>query len=262
MGHKMETLTTSTPVLLTKEASEAKLGIVGECDPVTLQVVLLGSDGIVIASDTCATNFNPRSRISTTDAVSKIVTQSRLVHTFAGDECAKQVGAAVAHEVTQSEQVLSAELIEGIANKTLKEWRESSGRDCVDYRKIIWVQAKDARLTIWSAVCDDRAGEFVAKPLQIDYEGKCRAFAGNECNQARYIVEHYYDKYPLRNVSSLKKMAAHLILTGGVFNGGVNGLQMTVGNSNGFEPVSVDEIHRLAELSRLIHNHNDSHFKE
>jgi hypothetical protein len=264
-GHKMGIIRTVESVLAANRT--LAIGVQNcpseECEPVTLQVVLLGGDGIVIASDTCAANINSRYSFRTTDHVSKIVIESKLAYTFAGDECAKEVGAAVARAVGEPPQPLTAELIEEVSNRTLEEWRNSCGNDRVDYRKDIWVQATDVGFTIWSAVCDDRAGKFVVKSHEVALDGKSRVFAGDEFNQARYIVEHYYDKYPLRKISSLKRLAAHAILTGSIFNSaGVSGLEMVLGNSNGFAPIPREKIQELAKLSRTIHEENDSRFRD
>lgn len=91
-----------------------------ECEPVTLQVVLLGSDGIIIASDTCAANFNPP-YLNFTDSVSKIIVTPRLVYTFAGDSCARDIGAAVASKAGTSQLsvdivVLSSQVADQMAN--------------------------------------------------------------------------------------------------------------------------------------------------
>ena len=62
----------------------------------TLQVVLLGSDGVVIASDTCVAS-RPE-WMDVTDSDSKMVVKPRFVCTFTGDDCAKSIAMAVVAE--------------------------------------------------------------------------------------------------------------------------------------------------------------------
>jgi hypothetical protein len=231
----------------------------------TLQVVLQGSDGIVIASDTCVERVKqPQGNFRIADFYSKIVVADKLAYTFSGDDCAKEVGAAVAQAVSESPQkILSAELIYDVSTAALKNWRKSCGNDRTDYRKIIWVQAKDDKFIILAACCNDRAGEFEVLTPDIQPDGKCRAIAGDEFNKARYIVECYYDKdaYSLRTVSSLKTLAAHVILTGSVFNSaGVGGLEMVVGKSGHFTWILQEDRQKLEDVSRKIHAANDSYF--
>jgi hypothetical protein len=262
----MGSIETIDSVLVNKPEVGLQNYLSEECEPVTLQVVLLGSDGIVIASDTCATNFNPqvtnRTNARTTEDVQKItIVDSKFVYMFAGDECAKTVGAAVARAVGENPECLSAAHIDEISKSTLDLYRENSvPRDRVDYREVIWFQVKDGGFIIWSAVCNDRDGQFVTQPSQVVLGNKRKFLAGDKSNPALYIVEHYYDKYPLRNVSSLKRLAAHAILTGGAFSANVRGLEMVVGNSKGFERVPSDEIRELETLSGTIHEENNRHF--
>jgi len=264
MGHKMGIIRTVKSGLAADRTLAGRVECCqsGEHEPVTLQVVLLGIDGVVIASDTRAEIIKHGRTFRTADIVSKIVIESQLIYTFAGDECAKKVGAAVARAA--SGNLLSKECIERVSNETLKGWRKTfPGKDRLGYRKVIWVEWKDDRFVIWSATQDGSDGQFVAKSSEAAFDGKYKVFAGDEFNQAQYIVEHYYDKYPLRSVSSLKRLAAHAILTGGIFNSaGVSGLEMVVGNSNGFVPVQREEIQKLAKLSSAIHEENDNRFRD
>jgi len=236
----------------------------GELEPVTFQVVLLGGDGVVIASDTRAMNFDPQHFVRTTDTVSKIVVvEPHLVYIYAGDGCAKKVGAAVALDVKRG-QPLSKERIEEVSNSTREEyWKSRQMDDRVDSRKIAWVQRADRGFAIWSATGRSREMNFEVTKHEENHDGKCRIFAGDEFNQARYIVEHYYDKYPLRNISGLKRLAAQTILTGELFNNaGVGGLEMVVGTCSGFARIPAREIQELAELSRTLQNEIDVHFKD
>jgi hypothetical protein len=232
----------------------------------TLQVVLLGSDGVVIASDTCVERIKPGRNSRITDSDSKIVIVPGLAYTFAGDECAKEVGAAVAKTIAETSEPLPYNFIDEASNRALEEYKITVGSEFSDtYRKIIWVQAESERFAIWSAFYDCRDRTFVLLTPDVKVDGKCRVFAGDEFNLARYIVEHYYDKdkYALRNVSSLKKLVAHMILTGNIFNSAcVSGLEIVVGNSKGFTWVPREEIQALADVSRRIHEENDSYFKD
>ena len=237
--------------------------------PMTLQVVLIGNDGIVIASDTRATN-SPQEiskefkAIQTTDELQKIkLVNSRFVYLFAGDECAKMVGAAVARVVGESLDCLSETLVREISNSTLREYRRLGPRDRVDYRKVIWVQAKEAGWGVWIAKCLDRDACFDVEFIFVNRR-KLAFFAGHEPNPARYIVEDYYleHKYPLRSVSSLKRMAAHVIVTGSKFSSNVRGLEMVFGVNNSFTQVSQDDLQTLINESDRLHAGINKYFDD
>jgi hypothetical protein len=234
--------------------------------PVTLQVVLRGTDGIVIASDTRMESHRSERKFRMTDSISKIVVTPKLVYTFAGDNCAKEIGEAVSKEVAANPQPLSADFIGEASNSALEKYKMNLGNEFVEMpRKIIWVQVEGAGFAVWSALYDIREGQFKPYTHPAEFDGKFGVFAGDESNQARYIVEYYYknDNYLLRNISSLTRIAAHMILTGGLLNStGVGGLEMVVGNSSGFARVPTEELRELAELSRRIHEENNKRFSD
>ena len=231
-----------------------------ELPPMTLQVVLRGRDGVVIASDTCVSS-RPE-EMDVTDSNSKMVVKPRFVCTFAGDDCAQSIATEITAEVGDFGFENSTTFIEKV-NESLRKYiagprlfRQS------EYRKLLWIQIlNSSEIVIWAAsyCCEVNGPVFNLIAPQIQNT----IFAGNEGNPARYFVEHYYKKNSMKTVSGLTKMAAHVILTGHIFNSaGVNGLEMVVGNSNGFVPVPLEEIQDLAKLSRAIHEGNDSHFTD
>ena len=222
----------------------------------TLQVVLRGSDGVVIASDrSVSLQLNP---IAFTDRNSKLVVKSRFVCTFAGDDCAKYISTELV-EAKKDDSVFesSANFIEAV-NGALRKYKEGQWPFFkTQPRKILWVQFGSPEFTIWAATYWACTESFEL------CDNSDSVFAGDEANPARYFVEHYYRKNPMKTVSGLKKMAAHVILTGHIFNsGGVDGLEMVIGNSGGFTQVSSEERQELEKISRKIHAANDAYFSD
>lgn len=110
-----------------------------------------------------------------------------LAYTFAGDNCAKEIGAAVARQAEDAKQSLSSDFIAETSEKALTAYKKTVGDDFSDTpRKIFWVQKEDAGFAIWSACYED--GKFVPYTHTVGFDGKCRAFAGDIWNKARYIV--------------------------------------------------------------------------
>src|ERR1700726_3722596 len=68
-----------------------------ELPPVTLQVVLRGTDGIVIASDTAVSS--QLGVIRYTDSSSKMMVKPRFVCLFSGDDCAKYIAMEIVGKV-------------------------------------------------------------------------------------------------------------------------------------------------------------------
>ena len=232
----------------------------------TLQVILVGSDGVVIASDTCVERVDRERRrwYRITESSRKIIILPRLAYMFAGDDCAKEIGAVVAKQIIETPKPLPYDFIEKAANEALEPYTKNPAfRD--DYRKIIWVQAegdKGDKFSVWPISCDRGDKQFVS--WTCDSDGRCCACAGDEFNPARFIVDYYYKKYPKpRTVSNLKKMAAHMIVTGREFNSGsVCGLEMAVGYNGGFTPVPQEDIQTLIKQSQDLHIINDAYFSK
>ena len=157
-----------------------------ERGPVTLQVVLVGSDGVVIASDTCVERVDRERRHSyrITESSRKIVILPGLAYVFAGDDCAKEIGAIVAKKIIETPKPLPYDFIEKAANDALEPNAKTPAfRD--DYRKIIWVQAEGDKFAIWPVSCDRGDKQFVF--WTCDSDGRCCVCAGDEFNPARFI---------------------------------------------------------------------------
>jgi hypothetical protein len=223
-----------------------------EAPPMTLQVVLRASDGIVIASDRLV-SLQP----AFTDRNSKMVVKSQFVCTFAGDDCAKYICTKLAEKVGDS-LFENAKVFLDTVNATLKEYGARWHLPATVPRKLIWIQFNRPRFTIWTATYWACIGGFEL------CENPNSVFAGHDTSPARYFVEHYYQNNPMKfTVAGLKRMAAHVVLTGHIFNpSGVDGLEMVVGDSDGFRFVLPKELQELEDVSRDIHEKNDARFKD
>lgn len=225
----------------------------GEEIPMTLQLVIAGTDGIVVASDTCIETLRVGHTLRFTDSGSKIVnSDSRFLYTFAGDDVSKDVGKVLAaHNWEQTPP--SNESLEQLANGVLSEDGELF--DWHQYRKVLLVEKQGPPFRVWVLRYDERQKKFQSSLCEPDGEGKCSVFAGDEHNCARYYVEHFYKRaeYPVKSVSNIKRLAAHVILTGSVFNPcGVNGLEMVVGTAGGFTEISKEEIKEMTAWSKRL----------
>jgi ATP-dependent protease HslVU (ClpYQ) peptidase subunit len=223
----------------------------------TLQVVLRGSDGVVIASDTLVSS-QPKEMI-VTDSNSKMMVKSRFVCTFAGDDCAKYIAMTMVAKAGDSGLENPIQFITNV-NEALKDYKTKSG--CfpkTQYRKILWVQALDcSEIAIWAASywALNENFELIAPGHKLG-----SIFAGDEGNPARYFVEHYFKKNPVKPVSGLKKMAAHVIRTGHLFNpAGVHELEMVVGENGGFIKLRPDDLQPIDNAISGIHAAIDAYF--
>jgi hypothetical protein len=103
----------------------------------TLQVVLRGSDGVVIASDQLVSS-QPK-EIIVTDLDSKMVVRQGFVCTFAGDDCAKYIATTTAAKVGDLGFENPNQFIAEV-NSVLGEYKNHWYFRETQSRKIIWVQ--------------------------------------------------------------------------------------------------------------------------
>jgi hypothetical protein len=103
---------------------------------------------------------------------------------------------------------------------------------------------------IWTATYCDWNKNFDLTSPEIEIKS---VSAGDEGNPAVYFIEHHYKKNPVKTVSGLMKMAAHVILTGHIFNpASVDKLEMVVGRDGVFTRVPQKDIQYLLRWQRSL----------
>jgi len=218
-----------------------------ELNSMTLQVVMQGNDGIVLASDTCGTEIQEDLR-SNYD-VQKITSVADRGFSYApsGDRCSLLVGDRIVKE-SRAGRVISAEMLREIASKVYEEQSQALGSQWQKEvnRKLLLVQYHIPM--IWRV---DIKSESTAETVIG------QATAGDGGNAARFLIQRYFrQNLP---VEKLKLLAAHFILMGGHLNTAmVKGLEMAVYANQKEHRVNEEEIQRLTEKSKKI----DAIFKE
>jgi hypothetical protein len=203
----------------------------------TLQVGLVGTDGIVLASDKKAVVFDPA---LCTSLVSKILIdrEKGLAGCCAGNE----ISARIRREIFSNSNLLQREYpqspIEELATQIYRDipTEEQAGGNPSD---LLIVSLNDLRhlyhLRMSATQCTLRLKE--NKHIQ-----------GDLGNPARLFVEAYYSKKPIHGLVFL---AAHTILTANRLNPTtVEGLEVVKCTTKNFEPVSESELQVLVVRSQ------------
>lgn len=230
----------------------------GEQPPMTLQVALMGCDCVVLAGDRLGMSLSTNnSAVDTASLCSKVDTGKQFVCTAAGDDCARRIGKNLADSVLKSGVIFSD------SSAFIKAVNDLLDEHKIDWfckmqpRKLIWGQTDGKDLVIWSATYDN--------DMFVLAENENWIVAGHQGNPARYWIDHYYrqNEGKKKSKDGLKKLAAHMILTGGILNpAGVEGLEMVVGTaSEGFKKIKPSEIDDLRKISEGIHEGNTKLFQ-
>lgn len=228
-----------------------------ELNSVTLQVVMIGRNGIVLASDTAETEYvgEPGFQIRAHTDVSKIRSLPKWKVTYApsGDECAVEVGERLRYELDSASGVVSRELLEGVGSEVYKEAKarlEGEGLQWDELARTLLVVSYEGRPVVWR--------------LRIESASKAReitgqAIAGDEANVARFFIAQYYRSD--LSVEELKRLAAYFIRMGHKRNTAMvgQGVEMRVFSEGSETSVSRQELTELRQdsekLDDLIRSH-------
>ena len=216
----------------------------------TLQVALVGTDGIVLASDTKATAgggpevpFSSRHLMIRTGTTEKILTNDAIICAVSGNAAVvsiarellrampKRLGGDIEKNLADLLQIETETILE---NFGLRE--HASGQLIVVAPGIskLWEVGFGAKIS-WVNVFSDRV------------------IGGDRGNPAIFWIERYYSKE--KSVDELTMLAAHAVLEGHFLNPSyVAGLNILVcRNSKGSHFLDDGELHALCDHSERIH---------
>jgi hypothetical protein len=190
--------------------------------PMTLQVGLVGTDGLVIASDQKATFAEDRTRASS--ATQKLFwdTATGIVCAASGDPVAPHIARELVHRLIpgggSSDIVFTA--LQG-AVKELWQKHVPKKRNGEPDREpsVCFLIGLMGNRCLWRILLPER-GSGTSPYLD-------KIHAGDDRNAAKYLTERFYKHSNLLPVSNLAFLAAHLILEGHELNpSGVEGLDI------------------------------------
>ncbi|MFZ0634345.1 MAG: hypothetical protein WA755_05545 [Candidatus Acidiferrales bacterium] len=206
----------------------------------TLQVALVGMDGIVLASDlkvnTNENNFNStclRSKFS--------INQER------------KMAACWSHDRDVSLELIER-IMSGMSDSDFKHPHplvNESAKHVLDAARGPYDTPHELEIAIVTLTDRPRIYEITATDKNCRCE-ECldKAVFGNSANPARYFLERYYEKGP---IASLIPLAAHVVVNAGRLNPkGIEGLEIVQCRDTGFEHLKEDEINRLVKWSEGI----------
>jgi hypothetical protein len=197
--------------------------------PMTLQIGLVGREGIVLASDRCRIMIQNGAR--QTSQVSKYVLSAKHVFAYAGDDVAEEIANQLSVALDADPNGNPCQ----IGQIKVKNLGKPIPNPCA----VIGI----AQGQLWHLSFG--MGRYSGTPI-VD-----KVVTGDSVNPAIFFSERYYPDLQ-DNFEGLKKLAAHVIRVGGVLNpAGVQGLEMLLWNSaaDTLRRVGDREIQELCEWS-------------
>jgi hypothetical protein len=219
----------------------------------TIQIGMVGSDGIVLAGDTRRTNSGllnsnrlwSGSRVGQDRTKIQIDGKCKIAVSSALDlETAERIAAAIIARLDISEPLFIEERIQTIANEVFNSHpKPEKGFQC------LVVVALNPRPKLFSVINANVEGE--REQAAVCWEWPKLAIAGDTVNGAIFWAERYYNQHlptSRKPIAQLIPLCAHLVICARSLNPAtIGGLEMVLCRSSGVEFQSEDDIQQLAE---------------
>jgi len=216
----------------------------------TFQVGIVGSDGVLLASDRSHLSFAPgQGSARTSYSASKIHTEGCIAYCTSGGEYSAFAAKRIIHYLSTDrgvEQMRKA--LEDAGWEALQLCLKSLGQEVMEFRRhgsVLAVNISSSPVSLWHM---DVA--FVGREaIQIE---DCK-YGGDMGNAAVFFTERYRSGKTLVPIKNLRLMAAHTILMASKLNPtAVSGLEILECRADGFERVSDNEIAKLMSMSERL----------
>jgi hypothetical protein len=199
----------------------------------TMQVALVGTDGVVLASDT---NWAATRQVRYTYSRSKIKVNERrgIAASFARNmETSEQIANFVINALSDEEWVTPGGHIERVAASVI----EKIEPDRSDIECLIVSSIPTLRVFLLEMGIDLSKGPELSPQC---HQVGTKAFAGDDTNAAVFWAERYAKE---KTTNQLVRLAAHLITAAGSINpGAIKGLEIVVCKKDGFHRLSPESI--------------------
>jgi hypothetical protein len=215
-----------------------------EDTPVTLQVALVGTDGIVLASDR-KTVLRGNGLVDRSFLTSKILIDSAQGLTIAhsGHQFSEEFAELIQADDSPVEARLSRQKLDTFASEV---WKRGASQSLDRQGELIIVWKDDLSRVLHVDLSPLIIGPTIAgaraKPRWITD----KVCAGHASNPAIFFSQHYYEKKP---IADLVFLAAHIVLSGRPHNPLIDGLEVVKCTQEGFERLPDSSISEIVKRS-------------
>lgn len=200
--------------------------------PMTMQIGMVGTDGIVLASDTKWTDTQ-KVRHTFNSTKIKVNHERGIAVSYARNmETSRRVADRIISDLRSADWEHPIQPIEEIGAKVLATAGERKDAQC-----LILFAKPSPRLFLF------QFGTLNGQPSSLCEEMSTTGIAGDNVNPAIFWSERYYQARP---VHSLVPLAAQLIVAASKLNpGAIGGLEIVLCDASGFHRLSKDSIREL-----------------
>lgn len=216
--------------------------------PVTFQVGIVGSDGVLLASDRLHTESGyPRIHKGFESEKIEIIEEKKLAYCCAGDDLtvmsARRIAASIGSESIDNPKALFIQAARDAVKEEFASRSERYGGQLFG-GAILLAHQSAAGVKLWKVQVE----AVTPNAFAVDSPAVC---IGDPCNSAVYFVERYIQKRPGRlPIDTLLPLAAHTVLMAGIMSGGIiSGLEIVLCTSSGFRRLTKEELDSLTAYS-------------
>jgi len=207
--------------------------------PMTLQVVLTGTDGIILASDKKVNVLNQN--FNSTAMRSKILIDDT-----------RKIAACWSGEQWPSYS-LADHIVRNMTDPDFQHPYNSlrtTALEIVNRRGIHGEEYASAEIVVVTIQDEPKAYEITASKDKCDCWLSTKSIRGHIANPAIFFTEKYYEQRP---IVQLLPLAAHVIVNAGRINPrGIEGLEIVRCTKGGFDPLKAEEIAELVDWSDKV----------
>jgi hypothetical protein len=210
--------------------------------PVTFQVGIVGTDGVLLAGDLRYTDGSSGLRAGSHS--SKIHVRGSLASCASGDRWASRAAECCLNNLRSGDG--AGEHMFEQCRRVLEQCELEGDKPQAPHGSILFVSRNDGKSELWFA--DFRTGEI---PRNI----QDRIWIGDVGNAAVFFLEKYAPAEPGFRIDELKLLAAHSVLMAGALNpAGVEGLELVLCRDGvgDFERIEREELAVLKERSAAL----------
>ena len=212
--------------------------------PMTMQVGMVGKNGIVLASDLKWNGDAGGQRESHYASKIKLCEERGIAVACSESEVSLNIASAIIDGFKQDDHLSPIPAIERIAKDAMRRFDEPvfirSGNIRPQSHCLVVLKGKPGKLFSLKVGPE---GQNCSEELQ-------KRRAGDPGNPAMFFVESYYTSRP---VEQLVFLAAHVVLMAAHFNsGGIGSIKILVCDKSGFRMLPPDEIERLKSNSNAL----------
>jgi len=220
---------------------------------VTFQIGMVGSDGVLLASDTLCTHLHIADgaiRTGTTSNSPKIQIENAkgIAYCWSGDEFGRIAVATISDLFREGSRTDIRSFLRecGVqaVNRAGDQRSVNPTTPLSSCEVLVAIRSENNYMSLWSLrMLNTVEHQFFPAVERVT----TKAVTGDAVNSAVFFSENYFSRFCTLPIAELVPLAAHTVLMAGRLSSGVGGLQIVLCRGDGFTELGSNEISAIEE---------------